>query len=349
VLTYFGGIFDYDQKAERLVEVSRELESSEVWNEPERAQKLGQERSALELVVNTIKTLDSGSEDIEGLVELAVEENDADTFNEAEKELIYLDEKLATLEFRRMFSGAQDSSNAYLDIQSGSGGTEAQDWAEMLMRMYLRWGDAHGFKPEAIEVTDGDVAGIKGCTLKFTGEYAYGWLRTETGVHRLVRKSPFDSSGRRHTSFASAFIYPEIDDNIEIDINPADLRVDTYRASGAGGQHVNKTDSAIRITHIPTNAVVQCQSDRSQHKNRASAMKMLKAKLFELEIQKQNADKQVLEDGKSDIGWGSQIRSYVLDDSRIKDLRTGVENRNTQAVLDGDLDKFIEASLKSGL
>jgi len=349
VLTCYGGIFDYDLKAERLVEVSRELESSEVWNEPERAQKLGQERAELELVVKTIDDLATGTDDIDGLVELAVEEQDFDTFNEAEAELLYLDEKLATLEFHRMFSGKQDSCNAYLDIQSGSGGTEAQDWAEMIMRMYLRWGDAHGFKPEVIEVTDGDVAGIKGCTIKFNGEYAYGWLRTETGVHRLVRKSPFDSSGRRHTSFASAFVYPEIDDNIDIDINPADLRIDTYRASGAGGQHVNKTDSAIRITHIPTNAVVQCQSDRSQHKNRATAMKLLKAKLYELEIQKQNADKQELEDGKSDIGWGSQIRSYVLDDSRIKDLRTGVENRNTQAVLDGDLDKFIEASLKSGL
>ncbi len=248
-----------------------------------------------------------------------------------------------------MFSGPHDSANAYMDIQAGSGGTEAQDWAEMLMRMYLRWGESHGFKTEIIEVTDGDVAGIKGCTLKFIGEYAFGWLRTETGVHRLVRKSPFDSSGRRHTSFASAFVYPEIDDNIDIEINPADLRIDTYRASGAGGQHVNKTDSAIRITHLPSNTVVQCQSDRSQHKNRATAMKLLKAKLYELEIQKQNADKQLLEEGKSDIGWGSQIRSYVLDDSRIKDLRTGVENRNTQAVLDGDLDKFIEASLKSGL
>jgi peptide chain release factor 2 len=248
-----------------------------------------------------------------------------------------------------MFSGKQDASDCYLDIQSGSGGTEAQDWASMLMRMYLRWGEAHGYKTEIIELTDGDVAGIKGCTIKFSGEYAYGWLRTETGVHRLVRKSPFDSNSRRHTSFASAFIYPEVDDNIDIDINPADLRIDTFRASGAGGQHVNKTDSAIRITHIPTNTVVQCQNDRSQHKNRAQAMKMLKAKLYELEIQKQNADKQVLEDGKSDIGWGSQIRSYVLDDSRIKDLRTGVENRNTQAVLDGDLDRFIEASLKSGL
>lgn len=283
------------------------------------------------------------------MVELAVEEADEETFQDAQAEVEELDEKLATLEFRRMFSGEHDSASCYLDIQSGSGGTEAQDWAEMIMRMYLRWGEAHGYKTEVIEVTDGDVAGIKGCTLKYTGEYAYGWLRTETGVHRLVRKSPFDSSGRRHTSFASAFIYPEVDDNIQIDINPADLRVDTYRASGAGGQHVNKTDSAIRITHIPTGAVVQCQSDRSQHKNRAAAMKLLKAKLFELEIQKQNEDKQILEDGKSDIGWGSQIRSYVLDDSRIKDLRTGIENRNTQAVLDGDLDKFIEASLKSGL
>jgi len=349
VLYCFGGTFDYDVKAERLIEVSRELELPDVWNEPEKAQALGQERSSLELVVNTIVELESGCEDIEGLVELAVEEGDEDTFNEAENEIASLMAELDKLEFRRMFSGKQDANNAYLDIQSGSGGTEAQDWAEMLMRMYLRWGESHGFKTDVIEVSDGDVAGIKGCTIKFSGEYAFGWLRTETGVHRLVRKSPFDSSGRRHTSFASAFIYPEIDDNIEIDINPADLRVDTFRASGAGGQHVNKTDSAIRITHVPTGAVVACQSDRSQHKNRATAMKLLKAKLYEMEIQKQNEDKQELEDGKSDIGWGSQIRSYVLDDSRIKDLRTGVENRNTQAVLDGDLDKFIEASLKSGL
>lgn len=299
--------------------------------------------------MKTIDELDVGCEDIEGLVELAIEEQDEETFDDAKTEVEVLEQSLEKLEFRRMFSGEQDASNCYLDIQSGSGGTEAQDWAEMIMRMYLRWGEAHGYKVEVLEITDGDVAGIKGCTIKYTGDYAYGWLRTETGVHRLVRKSPFDSSGRRHTSFASAFIYPEIDDNIEIDINPADLRVDTYRASGAGGQHVNKTDSAIRLTHIPTGAVVQCQSDRSQHKNRAAAMKLLKAKLYELEIQKQNENKQELEDGKSDIGWGSQIRSYVLDDSRIKDLRTGVENRNTQAVLDGDLDKFIEASLKSGL
>ncbi|WP_170309584.1 peptide chain release factor 2 [Litorilituus lipolyticus] len=343
------GYLDYDVKAERLVEVSRELELPDVWNEPERAQALGKERSALEEVVNTIVELETGCDDIEGLVELAVEEEDEDTFNDAQEEADSLDAILVKLEFRRMFSGDQDANNCYLDIQSGSGGTEAQDWAEILMRMYLRWGEAHGFKTEVIEVTDGDVAGIKGCTIKYTGEYAFGWLRTETGVHRLVRKSPFDSSGRRHTSFASAFIYPEIDDNIEIDINPADLRTDTFRASGAGGQHVNKTDSAIRITHIPTGAVVACQADRSQHKNRATAMKLLKAKLYEMEIQKQNEGKQELEDGKSDIGWGSQIRSYVLDDSRIKDLRTGVENRNTQAVLDGDLDKFIEASLKSGL
>lgn len=349
VRNYLGGTFDYDVKAERLIEVTRELELPDVWNEPERAQALGQERSSLEGVVNTIVELETGCEDIEGLVELAIEEKDEETFLEAESEIASLDAILEKLEFRRMFSGKQDASNAYLDIQSGSGGTEAQDWAEMLMRMYLRWGESRGFKTDVIEVTAGDVAGIKGCTIKFEGEYAFGWTRTETGVHRLVRKSPFDSSGRRHTSFASAFIYPEIDDNIEIDINPADLRIDTFRASGAGGQHVNKTDSAIRLTHIPTGAVVACQSDRSQHKNRATAMKLLKAKLYEMEMQKQNENKQELEDGKSDIGWGSQIRSYVLDDSRIKDLRTGVENRNTQAVLDGDLDKFIEASLKSGL
>jgi peptide chain release factor 2 len=248
-----------------------------------------------------------------------------------------------------MFSGPNDSNDCYVDIQSGSGGTEAQDWANMLLRMYLRWGEEHGFKTELIEVSDGDVAGIKSATIRFGGEYAFGWLRTETGVHRLVRKSPFDSGNRRHTSFASAFVYPEIDDDIDIEINPADLRIDTYRASGAGGQHVNRTDSAVRITHLPTNIVVQCQNDRSQHKNKDQAFKQLKAKLYEFELQKQNAEKQALEDSKSDIGWGSQIRSYVLDDSRIKDLRTGVENRNTQAVLDGDLDKFIEASLKSGL
>ncbi|BCV42164.1 peptide chain release factor 2 [Shewanella algae] len=344
-----GGIFDYDAKKERLEEVSRELESSEVWNEPERAQALGKERSALEVVVKTIDDMDAGLEDVEGLLELAIEEEDEETFNDANSELGDLEKRLEELEFRRMFSGPQDASDCYLDIQSGSGGTEAQDWANMVLRMYLRWGEEHDFSPELIEVSDGDVAGIKSATIKFSGEYAYGWLRTETGVHRLVRKSPFDSGGRRHTSFCSVFVYPEIDDSIEIDINPADLRIDVYRASGAGGQHVNRTESAVRITHLPTNTVVQCQNDRSQHKNKDTAMKQLKAKLFELEMQKQNAEKQAAEDAKSDIGWGSQIRSYVLDDSRIKDLRTGVETRNTQAVLDGDLDRFIEASLKSGL
>lgn len=320
-----------------------------MWNEPERAQALGKERSALEAVVETINQLEQGVEDVDGLLELAVEEEDQETFDEIEPELAELEAKLEKLEFRRMFAGDHDASDCYIDLQSGSGGTEAQDWTSMMLRMYLRWAEAKGFKTEVIEVSEGEVAGLKGATVRISGEYAYGWLRTETGVHRLVRKSPFDSSGRRHTSFASAFIYPEIDDNIDIDINPSDLRIDVYRASGAGGQHVNTTESAVRITHVPTNTVVQCQNDRSQHKNKDQAMKQLRAKLFELEIQKQNAEKQANEDAKSDIGWGSQIRSYVLDDSRIKDLRTGVENRNTQAVLDGDLDKFIEASLKSGL
>ncbi|MBD1391385.1 peptide chain release factor 2 [Neiella sp. HB171785] len=343
------GYLDYDSKAERLEEVMRELESPEVWNEPERAQALGKERSALEAVVETIDTLEQGLEDVEGLLELAIEAEDEDTFHEAEAELETLEQKLVKLEFRRMFSGEQDQCDAYIDLQSGSGGTEAQDWCNMLLRMYLRWAEAKGFKAELIEASEGEVAGLKSATVRVSGEYAYGWLRTETGVHRLVRKSPFDSGGRRHTSFSSAFVYPEIDDSIEVDINPADLRIDVYRASGAGGQHVNKTESAVRITHLPTNIVVQCQNDRSQHKNKDQAMKQLKAKLYEFELLKQNAEKQAAEDAKSDIGWGSQIRSYVLDDSRIKDLRTGVENRNTQAVLDGDLDRFIEASLKSGL
>ncbi|MFM2478261.1 peptide chain release factor 2 [Celerinatantimonas sp. MCCC 1A17872] len=343
------GYLDYASKCERLEEVTRELEQPDVWNEPERAQKLGKERAALEEVVNTIKVLEQGLDDVEGLVELAVEADDEETFQEAESESSELLKQLEKLEFHRMFSGEMDKSDCYIDIQSGSGGTEAQDWAAMLLRMYLRWCEAHSFKAEAIEESAGEVAGIKSATIKVTGEYAYGWLRTETGVHRLVRKSPFDSGGRRHTSFASAFVYPEIDDSIEVDINPADLRIDVYRASGAGGQHVNRTESAVRITHLPTNTVVQCQNDRSQHKNKDQAMRQLKAKLYELELQKKNAEKQAKEETKSDIGWGSQIRSYVLDDSRIKDLRTGVENRNTQAVLDGDLDKFIEASLKSGL
>ncbi|WP_218746700.1 peptide chain release factor 2 [Vibrio parahaemolyticus] len=343
------GYLDYDAKKERLEEVNAELEQPDVWNEPERAQALGKERASLEAVVETIDQLEQGVEDVDGLLELAVEEQDQETFDEIEPELAELEEKLVQLEFRRMFSGDHDSSDCYIDLQAGSGGTEAQDWTNMMLRMYLRWAEAKGFKAEVIEVSEGEVAGLKSATVRISGDYAYGWLRTETGVHRLVRKSPFDSGGRRHTSFASAFIYPEIDENIAIDINPADLRIDVYRASGAGGQHVNTTESAVRITHVPTNTVVQCQNDRSQHKNKDQAMKQLRAKLFELELQKQNAEKQANEDAKSDIGWGSQIRSYVLDDSRIKDLRTGVENRNTQAVLDGDLDKFIEASLKSGL
>lgn len=280
---------------------------------------------------------------------MAVEENDEDSVEAVVSDLEALEQNVTELEFRRMFSGEMDPNNAFLDIQSGSGGTEAQDWAEMILRMYLRWGEAHGFKTELIEASPGDVAGIKSATIHFEGEYAYGWLRTETGVHRLVRKSPFDSGNRRHTSFAAVFVSPEIDDDIDIDINPADLRIDVYRASGAGGQHVNKTESAVRITHNPTGVVVQCQNDRSQHKNKASAMKQLKAKLYELEMQKRAGDQQAMEDSKSDIGWGSQIRSYVLDSSRIKDLRTNVETGNTQAVLDGGLDMFIEASLKSGL
>lgn len=300
-------------------------------------------------MVEVVSELREGLQESTELLELAIEEQDGDTVNAVITDLDKLELKLEQLEFRRMFSGEMDPNNAFLDIQAGSGGTEAQDWAEMLLRMYLRWGEQHDFSTELIEVSEGEVAGIKSATIRFEGEYAFGWLRTETGVHRLVRKSPFDSGNRRHTSFASVFVSPEIDDDIDIDINPADLRIDVYRASGAGGQHVNRTESAVRITHLPTNIVVQCQSDRSQHKNKATAMKQLKAKLYEMEIQKRNASQQALEDSKSDIGWGSQIRSYVLDQSRIKDLRTGVETGNTQAVLDGDLDAFIEASLKSGI
>jgi peptide chain release factor 2 len=296
-----------------------------------------------------MEALTTALTDAHELLEMAEEEGDEEAVQSVEAELAEYEEQVSGLEFRRMFSGEMDQSNAYLDIQAGSGGTEAQDWAEMLLRMYLRWGERKGFKTELIEVSAGEVAGIKSATIRFEGEYAFGWLRTETGVHRLVRKSPFDSGNRRHTSFSAVFVSPEIDDDIDIDINPADLRIDVYRASGAGGQHVNRTESAVRITHNPSGIVVQCQNDRSQHKNKATAMKQLKAKLYELEIQKRNADQQIVEDSKSDIGWGSQIRSYVLDSSRIKDLRTSVETGNTQAVLDGDLDQFIEASLKSGL
>ena len=299
--------------------------------------------------MHTLSNLSQALLDADELLEMAAAENDQETLDVIETDLEALDVDISRLEFHRMFSGEMDESNAFLDIQAGSGGTEAQDWAEMLLRMYLRWAERRGFKAELIEVSPGDVAGIKSATVKVEGSYAFGWLRTEIGVHRLVRKSPFDSGNRRHTSFAAVFVSPEIDDDIDIDINPADLRIDVYRASGAGGQHVNRTESAVRITHIPSGVVVQCQNDRSQHKNKATAMKQLKSKLYELEVQKRNVDQQALEDTKSDIGWGSQIRSYVLDQSRIKDLRTGMEIGNTQAVLDGDLDPFIEASLKSGL
>lgn len=348
-MTHSGGIFDYEEKKEQLAEVSMELEDPDIWNDPEKAQSLGKQRAQLEAVVLGLDKTIQAIEDANELLEMAELEQDEEMVQSIETDLNVAEDTVANLEFRRMFSGEMDECNAFLDIQSGSGGTEAQDWAEMILRMYLRWGEARGFKTEIIEVSDGDVAGIKSATVRFIGEYAYGWLRTETGVHRLVRKSPFDSGNRRHTSFAAAFVSPEVDDDIDIEINPADLRIDVYRASGAGGQHVNRTESAVRITHLPTNVVVQCQNDRSQHKNKATAMKQLKAKLYELEIQQRNAAAQSVEDSKSDIGWGSQIRSYVLDQSRIKDLRTGVETGNTQAVLDGALDQFIEASLKSGL
>jgi peptide chain release factor 2 len=344
-----GGIFEIDQKIARINSIKSELEDPAVWSVPEKTQALGKERSLIEDTVQMMQSLAQDLREAEELYEMAFAENDTETLASISEDAEKLTKRVGDLEFRRMFSGEMDANNAYMDIQSGSGGTEAQDWANMLLRMYLRWAERHGFKTEILECSEGEVAGIKSATVKVDGSYAYGWLRTEGGVHRLVRKSPFDSNNKRHTSFASVFISPEIDDDIEIEINPADLRIDTYRASGAGGQHVNRTDSAIRITHVPTNVVVQCQSDRSQHKNRAYAMKQLRAKLYELEIQKQNAKQDALEASKKDITWGSQIRSYVLDMSRIKDLRTGVEVGNTQAVLDGDLDKFIEASLISGL
>ena len=326
-----------------------ELGQASVWEKPEYAQALGKEQSSLEAVVHVMEKLYNGIGEIEELLTLAHEECDQELFIAATNDLDQLQAQLEVLEFRRMFSGAMDSTNAYLDIQAGSGGTEAQDWAEMLLRMYLRWGESKGFKADLVEVSGGDIAGIKSATIYFTGEFAFGWLRTETGVHRLVRKSPFDSGSRRHTSFASVFVSPEIDNEIEVDLDMSDVRVDTYRSSGAGGQHVNKTNSAVRLTHEPSGIVVQCQSQRSQHKNKDMAIKQLKAKLYELEELKRKEEMQSIEESKADIGWGNQIRSYVLDSSRIKDLRTNIEVTNTNAVLDGDLDKFIEATLKMGL
>lgn len=332
-----------------MTEIQRELENPEVWNDPQRAQELGRERARLDREVGACSRLGARLTEAGELLELAREEQDSEVVASIASDLDELDKQLADLEFRRMFSGEMDPANAFMDIRAGSGGTEAQDWANMLLRMYLRWGERRVFKTELMEVSEGEVAGIKSATVKFTGDYAYGYLRTETGVHRLVRKSPFDAGHRRHTSFASIFVYPEVDDSIEIDIKPTDLRIDTYRASGAGGQHVNRTDSAVRLTHLSSGIVVQCQSDRSQHKNKASAMAVLKARLYEHELQKRRAEQQKLEESKADISWGRQIRSYVLDQSRIKDLRTGVESGNPTVVLDGDLDRFIEASLKSGL
>ncbi len=344
-----GGIFDFDAKLARLEEVTKLCEDPAIWQDNKRAQELGREKKLLEGVVTTLQTVDSGLADSRELFDLAKAEGDDGTLEAVEADVGTIAGSVADMEFRRMFSNPADPNNCFIDIQAGAGGTEAQDWASMLLRQYLKYAERKGFKADLLEESAGDVAGIKSATIKVTGEYAYGHLRTETGVHRLVRKSPFDSSGGRHTSFASLFVYPEVDDSIEIDINPADLRIDTFRASGAGGQHINKTDSAIRITHNPTGIVVQCQNDRSQHRNRAEAMTMLKAKLYELEIRKRQSEQDKLEATKTDVGWGHQIRSYVLDQSRIKDLRTNVEISNTQKVLDGDLDPFIEASLKQGV
>ncbi|WP_110254228.1 peptide chain release factor 2 [Undibacterium pigrum] len=340
---------DFDIKSEKLEQVNAELEDPAVWNDPKRAQELGKEKKSLENVVNTLVKADSGLRDANDLFAMAREENDDDTLEAIEVDAQALRELVEGMEFRRMFNNPMDPNNCFIDIQAGAGGTEAQDWASMLLRQYLRYCERKGFKVEIMEQSDGDIAGIKTATLKVEGEYAYGFLRTETGVHRLVRKSPFDSNNGRHTSFSSLFVYPEVDDSFEIDINPADVRTDTYRASGAGGQHINKTDSAVRLTHGPSGIVVQCQNDRSQHRNRAEAWEMLKAKLFELELRKRMSEKQNLEDSKTDVGWGHQIRSYVLDQSRIKDLRTNFESGNTKAILDGDLDEFIAASLKQGV
>jgi peptide chain release factor 2 len=344
-----GGTFDYAAKSEQLTEVQRELEQPDVWNDPGRAEELGRERARLDTVVAGLDSIATRLGEARELLELAADEQDAATIAAVSGDIEDLERKIKALEFRRMFSGEMDSADAFLDIQAGSGGTEAQDWANMLLRMYLRWGERHDRRTELIEVSEAEVAGIKSATIKVHGEFAYGYLRTETGVHRLVRKSPFDSGNRRHTSFASVFVYPVVEDDIEVEVNPGDLRIDTYRASGAGGQHVNRTDSAVRITHNPTGIVVQCQNDRSQHRNKAEAMRMLKARLYELELQQRRAEQQAVEENKAEIGWGSQIRSYVLDQSRIKDLRTGVEIGNTQSVLDGDIDAFIDASLKQGV
>jgi len=344
-----GGIFDFDAKRTRLGELIKLVEDPALWSDSKRAQELGRERKALESAVSTLERLAQGLRDNRELLELALAENDEGTFEAVAKDVAALEKTVADLEFRRMFSNPMDPNNCFVDIQSGQGGTEAQDWASMLERMYLRFCERRGFDVEVLEESPGEVAGIKSAALKVSGDYAYGTLRTETGVHRLVRKSPFDANARRHTSFASVFVYPEVDETIEIEVNPADLRVDTFRASGAGGQHVNKTDSAIRITHLPTGIVVQCQNDRSQHRNRAEAMAMLKARLYEAEVRKREAEKQKMEESKTDIGWGHQIRNYILDQSIIKDLRTNIEVGNTRGVLDGDLDQFITASLKRGV
>jgi peptide chain release factor 2 len=348
-LLRLGGTFDYDGKVAKLEEVSRELEDPDVWNKPEHAQQLGKDRAELEKSVNAQKAVINGVRDAAELLELALMEDDEDTLTSVGDDLKRIERQVGELEFQRMFAGEMDNRPCFIDIQAGSGGTEAQDWAEMLLRMYLRWAEQRGWNTELIEVSAAEVAGIKSATIRVEGEYAFGWCKTETGVHRLVRKSPYDSGNRRHTSFASVFVSPEVDDNIEIEVDPSDLRIDVYRASGAGGQHVNRTESAVRITHEPSGIVVQCQTDRSQHKNKDRAMAQLRAKLYEMELQKQKEKAQAAEDEKSDIGWGSQIRNYVLDQSRIKDLRTGVERTDTQKVLDGDLDEFVAASLKAGL
>ncbi|MBU3720046.1 MAG: peptide chain release factor 2 [Burkholderiaceae bacterium] len=343
------GFLDFDAKAARLNDVNQLLEDPQLWNDPKRAQEMGREKKSLETVVASIRGLSARIEESSELLDMARQEADDATLLAVEQDSQTIEAEVADLEFRRMFSNPADPSNCFVDIQAGAGGTEACDWASMLLRQYLRYAERKGFKSELLEESEGDVAGIKSATIKISGDYAFGYLRTETGVHRLVRKSPFDSSGGRHTSFASVFVYPEVDDSIEIEINPADVRTDTFRASGAGGQHINKTDSAVRLTHVPTGIVVQCQNDRSQHRNRDEAWKMLKSRLYEHEMRKRLEQQQKLEDSKTDVGWGHQIRSYVLDQSRIKDLRTHVEISNTQRVLDGDLDAFIEASLKQGV